>query len=380
MCCAEESPYALVGVGEKKRVDPQGMLERVYRYPEDLEDAAERYMGREISLPREPKGIVVLGMGGSAIGGLFIRDLVYESYGSPVLVEPRMRLPRYVDDGYLVITVSYSGNTEETLRGLRYVLDRGISPICISSDGFLEKIADRRGLVCYKLPPGLPPRVSFPYMAVALLSIFENLGLSHLDELRRAIERLRSVRRRVFESLSREGGSEISVDAAGEGGVREHIVDIVCGATPLVYSYTPYVSPGYRAKTQFNENAKLHAFYGELPEVNHNEIMGWDCWSARRFKPVLLRGAREDEAMRHRIEFLEEYWREIGARALEIKVGEDSLLAELLELFFTVDALSVVTAIRRGVDPTPVETIARLKKYLAEKIPPGEYLSGLLDA
>ncbi len=355
------------------------MLERVYRYPEDLEDAAKRYMEKSLDISGEYRGIVVIGMGGSAIGGIFIRDLLYEGYGAPVLVEPRMKLPSYIDDSYLVIVVSYSGNTEETLRGLQGVLGRGISPICISSDGYLEKIAEKHRLACYKLPQGLPPRVSFPYMAVSLLSILKNLGLRQGEELNRAIEKLKDIRHDVFVSLSSGSDNELVVGSTQGKGIREHIIDIVCGKTPLIYSYVPYISPGYRAKTQFNENAKLHAFYGELPEVNHNEIMGWDCRSAQRFKPIVLRGSREEDAMKHRIEFLKEYWGEIGAEPLEISVNDVSLLAELLSLFFTVDALSVVAAIRRGVDPTPVGTIARLKKYLGEKIPLRDCLSGLLD-
>ncbi len=382
-------PYSLTGLTGKAGVDKGKMLERVYRYPEDLESAFQMYYasGEKVlsALPlvgEEIRGIVLSGMGGSAIGGLFLKDLLFGEEAPPVIVERGLQLPGFVTrKKYLYVSVSYSGNTEETLRCLREAIERGIKPVCISSNGYLQRIAEKKGLPCFKLPRGLPPRLSFPYMAVALLSILDFLGVgSYKEEIPGAIDFIRRIRDDYFSRLSKgKDAVELSSSGVSGEGLGEHISEFAYGKTPVIYSYAPYVSPGYRAKTQFNENAKVHAFYGELPEVNHNEIMGWSCEATARFKPVVLRGSLEAQAMKHRIDFLlDNLWRGLGVEPLVVTVKSDSLLAELLTLYFAVDAISVVAALKRGVDPTPVDTISRLKEYLAEHISPEEYLGGLL--
>ncbi len=367
-------PYGLLGLESREKIDTGKMLVRIHNYPEDLREAVSRYIENCACslfepLVREYNGVVVVGMGGSAIGGLFLRDVLSNSLDVPIFVERGMGLPGFVDSRYLVIVVSYSGNTEETLRSLADAVGRGITPICISSDGMVEEIAAKKNFPLLKLPGGLQPRESFPYMAVALLATLRHVGLDSIDvkaEIEEASSLLERNRDSIMEAFSR-GGTAVRLPS-GEGGMADAVSSIVCGATPVVYSYAPYLSPGYRAKTQFNENAKIHAFCSELPEANHNEIMGWGCSAALDFKPVIIRGKVESEPMKHRMDFLEGLFEEKGARPAVIRSSIGKLVPELITLFYTVDVLSVAVALRRGVDPTPVGTISELKKYLGARI------------
>lgn len=359
--------YGILGA-DAENIDKGRMAERIYRYPEDLLDAVRLYSSVEVPVYRGlVDKVVVTGMGGSAIGGMFLQDLFFDKLEIPVVLVREMTLPRFVDERSLVLAVSYSGNTEETLRVFSSAVKLGANIIAVTSNGIMDKVSRGLGIPTVELPRGLQPRASFPYMSVALISILQKAGLADEDissTIKRCAEKLEKKREAVFEYIAR-------------GGLRELVNEIAGGKIAVIYSYRPYFSPGYRFKTQLNENAKVHAFYGDFPEVNHNEIMGWDRESAKRFVAVFLRGSEEKNYIRYRIEFLKGFWSSLGLRSYEICVGDDSRLCELYELFFTVDAISVAVALARGIDPTPVDTISMLKRYLGERIDVKSIVGGL---
>jgi len=350
--------YSILG-GDLKNIDKGRMSERIYRYPEDLVDALRLYGGIEVSVNNDDVDkVVIAGMGGSAIGGIFLQDLFFDQLEVPIILVREMSLPRFVDEKSLVLAVSYSGNTEETLRVFSSAVKSRAHIISVTSDGIMSEVSGRLGIPTVKLPGGLQPRASFPYMSVALISILQKAGL--VDE--KILGEIESCARHLREKR------DVMFECAVRGELRGLVDEIVGGKIPIVYSYRPYISPGYRFRTQLNENAKIHAFYGDFPEVNHNEIMGWDKESAKEFVTVFLRGSEEKDYIKYRIEFLEEFWSQLGLKSYKIRVEGSSKLCELYELFFTVDVISVVVALTQGVDPTPVDTISLLKRYLGKRI------------
>ncbi|QOJ79626.1 bifunctional phosphoglucose/phosphomannose isomerase [Infirmifilum lucidum] len=352
-----EEVYRLISPNARQ-LDNSGMLLHVLGMPRSILEGLEKY-GEEsgrilVYEPEKIKGVVVSGMGGSFISGLFLYDLLSDRASKPILLNRDAKLPSFVDKNYLLVTVSYSGNTEETLRVYLEGYRRGTPIVAITSGGEMAAVSDRLGVPLLRLPPNVPPRAAFPYITAALASILEIItGVSVLEELRQAAEDL-----------------EKSLEASlGEGVAVARLLrdDVKSGLTPLVYGYSPYLSPAYRFKTQMNENAKVHAFFGELPEANHNEIMGWGG-PLGRFTVSIIRGREEPEYMRARIEFLEGVLKKNGVPLYNLYGEGGSRASELLSLVFKVDVASVVLALLLGIDPTPVGTITELKGYLESRV------------
>jgi len=336
-------------------LDRGGMLKRVLTYFADLEDAAQRYKDTRLEreIPDPLHGVIVTGMGGSFIGALFLQDLLYDSWRTPILALREITLPAFADKRHLLVAVSYSGNTEETIRVLVEARRRGIPVVAVTSGGLMAELAEKLSYQLVRLPSGLAPRAAFPYMVTALAAILDALDPSL----------------RLVDSIKR---SSLNLAQCGSD-MQRHALELAdwmlnnygANRLPIIYAYRPYLSAGYRFKTQINENAKLHAFFSEIPESNHNEIMGWE--SPSNLFTVVIR-AEEPPHMLHRMEFLLDLWSKRGIPYREVKPLGGSRLEKLLSLFFTLDLTSVLLALKRDVDPTPVETISQLKKYLDSRI------------
>mgnify|MGYP001772854290 CR=1 FL=1 len=346
----------LASYGPRIRVDSRGLLNRALLFPEDLEKGLKEYsrLAGELKLPSDVSGVVIAGMGGSFIGGSFLHDVLYWHSRRPIIPMREATLPSYVNSDYMLIAVSYSGNTEETIRVLVEARRRGLPTVGVASGGLLEKLAARWAIPFVKLPAGLPPRAAFPYMCAALSSILEAAQLADnlLKELASAVEFLKASTSEALtlsDNLARWLHEQYAI-----------------GNSTIIYSYRPYLSAGYRLKTQINENAKLHAFFSEIPEANHNEIMGWE--GPFRFSVILVRGREEPAYLMHRLEFLKELFAERGVNYAEARAEGGTLLQELLYLFYVFDVASILLSLLRGVDPAPTPTIDKLKKYLQERV------------
>lgn len=337
-------------------VDTHGMLSRVLSLPVDLRESVERYsaIGREISIYKVPEGIVITGMGGSFIGGLFLQDALYETSRKLIIPLRETSLPSGIDDRYLLIAVSYSGNTEETIRVVFEAHQKKIPLIAVTSGGLLAKLAEKWKIPLVEIPSGFQPRAAFPHMCAALAAIVETSGLASglLSSLKNTASFLENNMHLILDR------SDMLARWLSE--------QYKAGNFPIIYSYRPYLSAGYRLKTQINENAKLHAFYSEIPESNHNEIMGWE--GPFKFSVVLVRTTGEPDYIYHRIEFLRELLRNRGVEHTEVQALGENHLQKLLSLFYTFDVASILLALLRGVPPAPTTTIDNLKKYLEERI------------
>ena len=217
-----------------------------------------------------PTGVVVAGMGGSAIGG----DLVLAAQLAlpvPAAVVRGYELPAWVGPSTLVVAVSYSGNTEETLACVEAALARGCTPLCVASGGRLAALAAERGLPLVTVPPGLQPRAAVGYLAMPLLAALERLEL--VPSAEKDVEEAAAVVREMTALLAptEDEGCNLAKDLAR----RLH------GHVPLVYGAGLSAPAARRWKTQLNENAKAMAFWAELPELDHNEIEAWGGLAVR---------------------------------------------------------------------------------------------------
>ncbi|MHA1714547.1 MAG: SIS domain-containing protein [Promethearchaeota archaeon] len=211
------------------------------------------------------KGVFIVGMGGSAISGDVLHDWVVDVSKTPVVVIRGYELPAYIDDSWLGIFVSYSGNTEETLSCLLHATSRGIKCIGITSGGLLRDILARFNAPCFEVPKGYQPRAAFLYLFTALALVFLNLNIIkksiYINELKEAKE--------LLLDLSSRYSADVPVR---ENFAKQQALNLH-DSIILIYGFGHYISVARRLKGQFNENGKNPAYYDFFTELNNNNTL-----------------------------------------------------------------------------------------------------------
>jgi glucose/mannose-6-phosphate isomerase len=324
-------------------------------------DSAAHYlkaakMTENILLPHsEPDNIIVAGMGGSAIGGELLKDWARDKARVPIEVCSGYTLPAYANNKSLTLMVSYSGETEEALSAFLDALRKNCMIFCISSGGKILEFAEKLDVPCFRVPSGMPPRAALPYLFVPLLKALEKVGIVSgvSAELSETIKLLADV--------SDKNAPEKSV----EDNLAKFLAGRLNGNVPLVYGFGVYRSVAQRLKQQFNENSKVPAKWEIFPELNHNEIVGWENAGklAKCFYTILIRDKNEPTEIRNRIETTKTLLHS-DSKLFEMWAQGKSDLARMLSTVCMGDFTSIYLAILRGVDPTPVNTIALLKEKM----------------
>lgn len=339
--------------------DPQGMREHLRRFPEQLAEALK--LGRESRLKVAGEGVssvVAAGMGGSAMGGELAAAVLSARMHVPFVVVRNYAMPEHVGPGTLVYVSSYSGNTEETLSAFADARERGARIVCSTTGGELGRLADENGLSVITLPAGYPPRAALAFGLVPLLVVLAKLGLAPEPDAD-----VTDAMRTAEEAVRRFG-----VETESPSNPAKELATWLHGVTPVVYGTLPVTSAAAtRWCGQMAENSKIVAHRNELPEMNHNEIVGWSC--AQPFggtaRVVFLRDEDDHPRVSRRIEITGEIVRENGAETREVFSFGRSPLARMLSLVQLGDYVSLYLALLAGVDPTPVRPIDRLKGALA---------------
>jgi len=353
---SEMAESVLDDMNKVRGIDKSGMLsfcvDMAEHYGRALE-AAER-----VSLCFSVlENVVIAGMGGSAIGGELLKDLVREDARVPVEVSRAYSLPGYVDERSLVFVVSYSGETEETLSSFLDAVRRKCMVFCVSSGGRLLEFAERLGVPFLRVPSGFPPRAALPYLFTPLVVLSERLGV--VSGVSEGFSEAMSVLGRV----SGECAPEVPVS----NNVAKGLAVGVNGSVPVVYGFGVFRGVAQRFKTQFNENAKIPSKWEFFSEVDHNEVVGWERAGslAECFSAVFLRDKAEPVEFRNRIEITKGLM-PAGSKVFEVRSQGEGVLARMLSAVCVGDFTSVYLALLRGVDPTPVETISVLKARMKQ--------------
>ena len=313
--------------------------------------------------------IVLCGMGGSAIAGDLVQPLL--AAGSVSLhVWRDYGLPHWVGPSDLVIGSSYSGDTEETLSGLRKAASIGCSRLAITSGGTLEKMASTEGFPAVILPGGLPPRASLGLGMGALVRCLGRLGLVDDAEtdIARAAATLNTHRDSRMSPLALETGDTAVSAADPEGNISAaDLAGILVGKMAVIYTAGSEAhAAGLRLKAQLNENSKVPACLAAFPELNHNDLVGWclDHEARDRFVLLIIRGISDNPRIDRRVELTRRLLGEEFAEIHEITSTAPDVLERTMSLVQYGDFLSCHLARLRNVDPTPVDRITRLKDEL----------------
>jgi glucose/mannose-6-phosphate isomerase len=346
-------------------VDKHKMLEAIRSFPSYCVEGLK--LGLEANLtPLKEKikkisSLVFLGMGGSAIGGSLLKDWAYDRLKVPVEVCRSLAVPSFLNEETLTITVSYSGNTYETLTAFMEAVSRRSPVLTVSSGGKLAEESSSRGLVHLKVPGGLQPRAALPYLMMPVGVVLERLGV--FEGFRREAEEAV----RLLEKAGRSMKPEIPVN---ENSAKRLAITLY-GSLPAVYGFREYASVAYRFKTQLNENSKVFCKHDVFPELNHNEIVGLEKlqpFLSGKIHIVILRDGREPAEIKAMIEAFQEAVSQFNLQITEVYAEGESRLSRMLYLIHLADYVSFYLAILNGVDPTPISSIASLKRKFEGKL------------
>jgi glucose/mannose-6-phosphate isomerase len=341
-------------------LDPGSMLERIGELPQQCRAAWVLAQGLELPPAYEAvRHVVVLGMGGSAIGGALLQGLVAGECVIPITVVRDYVLPAFVHSpDYLVVGCSYSGNTEETLSAFGEALERGVRSAVVTTGGTLATMALEEGFPLVRFDYKSQPRAALGYSFILLLGLLCRLGLvrDYSADLEEAVQ--------VMEAWQVEIRPEVP---AGHN-VAKSLAGRLVGRLPVVYGAGFLAAVANRWKTQFNENSKHWAFFEVLPELNHNAVVGFGIPPAVREQTsvLMLRSSLDHPRVQVRWEVTRDLLLREGVATETLQGRGESRLAHLLSLIHFGDYVSLYLGLLNGVDPTPVETIAFLKQRLAE--------------
>jgi glucose/mannose-6-phosphate isomerase len=334
--------------------DPQGMLGDVLAQPDQIGDALWRVESAGIERRDAGGGLVVCGMGGSAIGGDLAAAALGDRATRPIRTIRGYGLDPWTESDALVLCASYSGDTEETLTCFEAAGVAGARRAVLTTGGRLAALAREEGVPVIGVPSGMQPRAAVVYMTVGVLECAALCGAapSLHSETDAAAPLLRE--------LAAEWGPDAPPDSLAKSLAHE-----LRGAVPVINGADPTMAAARRWKTQLNENAKAAAFASALPEADHNEICGWERGrSAAPLVGVFLEDADQHPRVRRRIELTARALERAGAPAYRVTSRGESRLDRVLSLVLLGDLVSVYLAVLDGVDPTPVEPIERFKTEL----------------
>ncbi len=300
------------------------------------------------------RNIIVSGLGGSAISGDLIGNFLKDELNLPYFVNRNYTLPGYADSNTLLVISSYSGNTEETISVLEEGIKKNCPMVCLSTGGKVAEIAQKKGIPLVKMTPGFQPRYSLGSSFFSLLKIFVQLGLVPPQDT--IVEKIRD--------LWKEKGKEYST----ENNIALNCAEQLLGYIPVLYSAADLTSAaGYRFKCQLNENSKLHAFHNVIPELNHNEIIGWESFNPNQFNAKLINILDESyhPQVKKRFEITTELAVKKGLEFMNIESEEADFKVRLLDLIYLFDWITYYTAVLRGYDPSEIDNILTLKERLS---------------
>ncbi len=338
------------------------MLGLLLDFPSQCKAAKE--IAREARLALEKRDfnkIIFAGLGGSAIGADLVRSYLYFESRLSITVYREYELPASADSSTLVFIASYSGNTEETLSAYEIAKKKGASIIAISSGGKLKEWALKDNITFIEIPQGLPPRCALGYLSIIPLCILARLGL--IKDVEPAISQAIRVLEDLKEnSLNPKIGQKDNASKALAAKMFNKIPAIYSGSVNFDVTAT-------RLRCQLNENSKALAWSHLFPEMNHNEIVGWQN-PKKLFKDLVVIMLR-DKGMHARVATRMDITRDIlskeGVSVIELWSRGDELLGRIFSLIYIGDLASYYLALLYGIDPTPVDRVTYLKNQLAKK-------------
>lgn len=304
---------------------------------------------RFVTQAKDFNNVVITGLGGSGIGGSIVQNYVFDTLKIPMVVNKDYSLPAFAGRKTLVIFCSYSGNTEETLMAMNEAIKKRATVVCITSGGQVAEISNKRKFDCILVPAGMPPRSCVGYSIVQILFVLAHFGLisnQFEKDIKRTIKYMKENENDTFRKA-------------------QAIAKKINGKLPVIYSASHFEGVAIRFRQQLNENSKILAWHGVIPEMNHNELVGWR--DVQQDKAVIILRNKEDyERVQTRMEINKKIIKKCTGTIIEIFSEGKSYFEQAFYLIHLTDWVSVLLADLREIDATEVKVIDFLKNSLAK--------------
>ena len=330
--------------------DPHDMISETSNVVNDLEAAIDAKLDLD---PIEYKNILVCGMGGSAIGGDIVADCLYEHSDKIIRVVRSSELPAWADSESLILVSSYSGNTAETLSIYDKAVARGCRIVAITSGGKLKDKAIADGIPYVLVKSGLQPRNAVGNSIGYMINAIATIGGPDLrDEVRATIPALK----KYIASLSPLDSQPRKI--AGE----------IMGSLPVIYSSNSLSAIASRWRAQFNENSKLIAFDGHIPDTNHGDITGMVGCNGVRIKPIILVEENQSRIFRNTLNATISTLKNRGMKPYVIRIPGKTVFEREMRAMMLGDFISLHLAFFKDIDPSDVSSISRLKLAIGKRL------------
>lgn len=324
-------------------IDKENMISVLDNFWKQCQEAS--LLGREVIVGLPINGIILCGMGGSAIPGDIIMSDIDPSI--PFAVNRSYDLPKWVNKNTLVFVVSYSGNTEEALSCFKAARARQCKMVGISSGGKLQQMCEQAGMPFIRVPSGIQPRDASGYMTFPILNVLQN---SHIigdcrNDMNETISQLKQDYKEKAQELAKK----------------------LAGKIPIIYASHRLISIARAWKIKMNENAKVQAFYNEFPEMNHNEMVGFTDLKGDFFV-IIIEDEKDHPRILKRIAITAGLLKKKGCHTITLKIKGNNTLAKIFTTMLLGSYVAYYLALEYGTDPSPVEMVENLKKEMGEYI------------
>jgi len=342
-----------------KELDPDDMLQHIHDVPSMCLQAWHAAI--DFKLPHDYSQVdkvVVLGMGGSAIGGDLVSNLVASEARVVVIIHRDYDLPAFVDRKTLVIASSYSGMTEETLHSFERALLTDSKKLVITTGGKLKSLARKEGIPVFCFDYEAQPRATLPFSFLSILAFLQQLGF--VDNKSQDVVQMIQ----VLQKLS----SRIKENVPPANNPAKQLAQKIYGHMALIYGGGILSQVAHRWKTQLNENSKAWAFYEVFPELNHNAVVGYQFPPELGSEVVVI--FLHSPLLPERIQVRYKVTRQLLD---QFKIGYHTVdsegstpLSQIMSLVLLGDYVSYYLAMIHGIDPSPVKAIDYLKEQLGK--------------
>ncbi len=321
------------------KLDKFDMAKKIANFPKQFKAGFES--AKTVKLPKKVKNVLICGMGGSVLPGIILKMREHAS----LHINQNYDLPSFIDESYLVICISYSGNTQETLSSFHQALDRKLLIACITSGGELARLCKKRNIPLALVPKGYPSRIALGFQFAALTKILIDCDI---------------IKNNLKEILNLEKGIDIS-SLKKQG---EKLANELKNKIPLIYSSEFNKDLAYVWKTNFNENSKIPAFFNYFPELNHNEFAGFKSKKYNNFHLIILKDINDKPEIIKRMNLTSKMLKNDEIKSSFVKVGTQNSLQGIFSNIILSYWTSYYLALENKIDPTPVELIEEFKKEL----------------
>jgi glucose/mannose-6-phosphate isomerase len=335
------------------RRDPKNMLGAVEGFPEFMSSQLQAFpLTRRSSSRSVFRNIVFMGMGGSASAGDLVLDWLGNKIPVPAIVHRDPSLPRFVGSNTLLVALSYSGETAETLAAFREARKRGANLVAIGTGGKLQELCEELEVSFVGVQPAPAPRAALGQMVVATAIALHRRAVIQdpTNEIKLAIQELGRLRNRLQRQVP------LSQNPA------KRLAELLKGHVPVIFAFRRMASVARRFKNQLAENSKVFAKYSLLPEAGHNEV---EAWSNQRLRlsPIFIRDNSESEFERIMLEsFRSTITKASGVASTQVRLKASTRLGGLLAPVLYLDFVSVYLALLKGVDPADTPWIRFYRK------------------